>query len=298
MWKFWYRWIKVNYGSDTIKSIRTKKCALGGSHRRWMGTRRAGFTFIEVVTAIVILGLITGSVLVVLNRSIEAVIDGRVRMQTFELARRNMEKLLASNLVTDTAEFGVHELNEDIEWETVIEPFDEPVKSRMWIRAVCSASFTDRYGERQRIELTHWLTQLTRVQEKQVREQQRRQQAFLDRAEGNPFGNDPDGLMQYGQALVSMGDYAMAAEAFARIPLHFPDSELVDLALKKILSVMELLAMTDLAAAINIAQQLVELFPDVPEFQELLDELLGRTPEPPEDIFPELPEDIPPEPLE
>ncbi len=269
----------MNYDSDTIK------CS----------SARAGFTFIEVVAATLILGLISSSVLVVLNRSIEAMIDSRVRMQAFELARRNMEELLASNSVTDTAEFGVNELNEDIEWETVIEPFDEPVKSKMWIRAVCSASFMDRYGERQRIEMTHWLTQVTRSQERQIQDQQKRQQEFLDQAEGNPFGDDPDGLMQYGRALVSMGDYAKAAEAFARVPLQYPDSPLAGLALKQIPSIIEALAMTDLTAAINIAQQLVALFPDVPEFQELLDELLGRTPEPPEDIFPELPEDIFPE---
>ena len=221
-----------------------------------------------------ILGLISGSVLVVLNRSLEAVIDSRVRMQTFELARLNMEELLASDSVTDTAEFGVHELNDDIEWEIIVEPFDEPVKLKMWIRAICSASFTDRYGERQRIEMTHWLTQLSRAQEKQIRDQRRRQQEALDNAEGNPFGNDPDGLMQYGKALVSMGDYAKAAEAFARIPWQYPDSELVDRALKQTLSAVEALAEIDLADAIRIAQRLVELFPDVLEFQELLDKLL------------------------
>ena len=262
----------MNYRSDKIK------CS----------SARAAFTFFEVVAAIVILGLITGSVLVVLNRGIEAMIDSRLRMQAFELARWNMEELLTSNSVTDMAKFGLHEHNEDIEWETVIEAFDEPVKSKMWIRAVCSASFMDRYGERQRIEMTHWLTQVTRTQERQILSQRRRQQRLLDQAEGNPFGNDPDGLMLYGKALVSMGDYAKAAEAFARILLQHPDSELVDLALKKIPAVMELLAMTDLTAAINIAQQLVDLFPDVPEFQELLDELLGQTPEPPEDISPEV----------
>ncbi len=98
-----------------------------------------------------ILGLISGSVLVVLNRSIEAVIDSRVRMQAFELARRNMEELLSSNSVTDTAEFGAHELNEDIEWETVIEPFNDSnlvisdcsqqIKHRLWLKQVVHQSF-------------------------------------------------------------------------------------------------------------------------------------------------------------
>ena len=243
----------MNYGSDKIK------CSSG----------RAGFTFIEVVAATIILGLISGSVLVVLNRSLEAVIDSRVRMQAFELARRNMEELLASNSVTDTAEFGVHELNDDIEWEIVVEPFDEPVKMRMWIRAICSASFTDRHGERQRIELTHWLTQLSMTQERQILNQRKRQQEALDQGEGNPFGNDPDGLMQYGRALVSMGDYAKAAEAFARIPLQYPDSTLVGQALQQIPSVVEALARTDPDAAGEIVGHLVRLFPDEPDIQSL-----------------------------
>jgi len=214
---------------------------------------------------------------VVLNRSIEAVIDSRVRMQAFELARRNMEELLASDSVTDTAEFGVCELNDDIEWETVVEPFDEPVKSKMWIRAICSASFTDRYGERQRIELTHWLTPLSKTQERLILNQRKRQQEALDKGEGNPFGNDPDGLMQYGRALVSMGDYAKAAEAFARVPLQFPDSPLVDMALKKIPSVVEDLARTDPDTANDIVPQLVRLFPDELDIQSLPEKLIEWT---------------------
>ncbi len=250
----------MNYRSDTIRCSST----------------RAGFTFVEVVAALAILGVLTGSVLVVLNRSVEAVIDGRSRMQAFERARRNMEELLSSNSVTDKAEFGPDELNEDIEWETVVESFNEPVNSKMWIRATCSASFTDRHGERQRVELTHWLTQLSKTQERQILDQQRRQQEFLDQTEGNPFGNDPDGLMQYAQSLISMGDYAKAAEALARLALEHPDSPLAGDALKKIPTTIEALARTDLDAAINIAQQLVDLFPDVPEFQKLLEELLER----------------------
>ena len=245
-----------------------------------------------------ILGLISGSVLVVLNRSLEAVIDSRVRMQAFEVARQNMEELLASDSVTGTAGFGVHELNDDIEWEIVVEPFDEPVKLKMWVRAICSASFTDRYGERQRIEMTHWLTQLSKAQEKQILDQRKRQQEALDNADGNPFGDDPDGLMQYGKALVSMGDYAKAAEAFARIPWQYPDSELADRAFKEMLSAVKTLAEIDLADAIRIAQRLVELFPDVPECQELLDELLEREESDPGPTVRPGDEDEPSDPLE
>lgn len=241
------------------------------------------------MAATMILGVLTAGVLVMLNRSVEAVIDGQSRMQAFELARANMEELLSSNSVTDMAEFGTHELNEDIDWETVVESFSEPVKSKMWVRAVCSASFTDRHGERQRIELTHWLTKLSRTQEQQILDQQKRQQEFLEQTQGNPFGNDPDGLMQYAQALVSMGDYAKATEALARIPLQYPDSPLAVVALKKIPAIIKTLAVTDPETANDIVPALVGLFPDEPDIQDLPDPKKSTPPGDPQDDKPPSP---------
>ena len=260
----------MNYRSDTIR------CSL----------TRAGFSFVEVVAALAILGVLTGSVLVVLNRSVEAVIDGRSRMQAFQRAHRNMEELLSSNSVTDKVEFGPDEFNEDIEWETVVESFNEPLNSKMWVRATCSASFTDRHGERQRVELTHWLTQLSKSQENQILDQQKRQQDFLDQTESNPFGNDPDGLMQYAESLISMGDYAKAAEALARISLEHPDSPLAGDALKKIPTTIEALARTDPAAANKIVPQLVKLLPDEPDIQSLPDLTESTPPGDPQDNKP------------
>jgi len=244
----------VNYRSDKTR------CRRGDT----------AFTFIEVVTALAILGVITSSVLVVLNRSVEAVIDGRLRMQAFQLARENMEKLLASSSVSDMAQFGTHELNDDIEWEIIVEPFNEPVKSGMWIRAICSASYTDRHGQRRRIELIHWLGAPTGRQRNQILEQQKRQQEFLEATQGNPFGNDPDGLMQYARALSSMGQYAEAADAVSRILTEYPDSAQASLARDKMVGyAWSALSEGELEDAGDIIDTLRQWYPDDPDVEKL-----------------------------
>ena len=146
-------------------------------------SRPAAFTFIEVITAITILAAIVGTVFVVVDRCVSTTIDIEAKTQAFEIARENMETLLASDSVKETTEFGSLELNPDIEWTTVVEPFYEPVTNRMWIRAVCSASYSDSTGERQTVELTHWLTDVTKTQLQQIIDQQQRESEYLDALE-------------------------------------------------------------------------------------------------------------------
>jgi type II secretory pathway component PulJ len=188
------------------------------------GWMRPAFTFMEVVTALVIVSVITFGVLVVINRSVAAMLEGQAKMRAFELARENMEKLVSADSITDKAEFGTDEFDGDIQWETNVEPFNEPVKSDMWIRAVCSASYLDRNGERQKIELVHWLTDVTATQKKQIVDQQKREQEFLENMEGNPYGDNPDGLIKYANALMNMGEYETAARALLQITTEHPDS--------------------------------------------------------------------------
>jgi prepilin-type N-terminal cleavage/methylation domain-containing protein len=141
---------------------------------------RPAFTLIEVVTAIAILAAIITSVLVVMDRAIAATIDTELKMQAFNLARENMEILLASDSVSDMVEFGADEMNPNLEYRIVVESFSEPVTSQMWVRAICSASYTDSTGETQTIELTHWLNSLTSTQIKQINDQKKREQEYLD----------------------------------------------------------------------------------------------------------------------
>ena len=133
---------------------------------RKMGSlpRCKAFSLIETVAALAILTLISFSVLVVIDRCMASAADSALRMEAFRVARENMEKLLALDSVKEMVEYGSSDKNPDIQWETAVETFYEPVTSRMWVRAVCSAEYTDTAGEVQTIELTHWLTSLTKQQ--------------------------------------------------------------------------------------------------------------------------------------
>jgi len=122
------------------------------------------FSLIETVAALAILALICLSVLVVIDRCMASMADSELRMQAFDIARDNMEKLLALDSAKEIVEYGVSEKNAEIEWQTVVETFYEPATSRMWVRAICSAQYTDMAGEVQTVELTHWLTNLTKKQ--------------------------------------------------------------------------------------------------------------------------------------
>jgi len=134
----------------------------------------------EMVTALVILALISSSVLVVINRCVASAADSALRMQAFEVARENMEKLLASDSVKQTVEFGISDRFPEVKWQTVVETFYEPMTARMWVRAVCSAEYISTAGEVQTVELTHWLTNVTKEQLLELlrRQQQEAQLAY------------------------------------------------------------------------------------------------------------------------
>jgi hypothetical protein len=115
-----------------------------------------------------------------MNRYVSSVTDLQLTHDAFELARGNMEQLLSESRLSDVSEMGTSETNPDIEWETRVEPFYEPVTNQMWVRAVCSAGFTDTKGEFQNIELEHWITNLTAEQVKQIISQQQAESEYLD----------------------------------------------------------------------------------------------------------------------
>lgn len=139
-----------------------------------------GFSLIEMMAALVILAVIMTSVVVIMNRCAEATIDGMTKMEAFAQARENMENLLAQDSVEEMVEYGISEKNDAILWETVVENFYEPITNRMWVRAICSASYTDSKSQEQTVELTHWLTSLTRQQILQILEQQRLEAEYLN----------------------------------------------------------------------------------------------------------------------
>ena len=142
---------------------------------------KPAFTLGEVVIALAILGLISSSVLVVIGRCVASATDSGLRMQALEVARENMEALLSADSVKETIEYGESDKYPEIEWQTVVETFYEPITVRMWIRGVCSAEYTDTAGELQTVELTHWLTDLTKEQLLQImKEEEKEKEQFAD----------------------------------------------------------------------------------------------------------------------
>ena len=50
----------------------------------------------------------------------------------------------------------------------------------MWVRGVCSAEYTDTAGEIQTVELTHWLTDVTKQQLIEILRSKQEEQGQLD----------------------------------------------------------------------------------------------------------------------
>jgi prepilin-type N-terminal cleavage/methylation domain-containing protein len=137
------------------------------------GRRHArGFTLFEVVTALGILGLICSSVLLVIDRCMAAASNSALRMEALQLAEENLEKVLVSESVSETVDYGMSEAYPDISWQTVIEAFPEPATGKMWARAVCSADYIDSAGQKQTVKLEHWLAELTDQQAGQLMQQE------------------------------------------------------------------------------------------------------------------------------
>lgn len=177
------------------------------------------------MAAVAILAVICTTVMVVLDRCMQATIDSELKMQAFEAARENMEKLLSEKSVSQMVAYGTLEENPDIDWQMVVEPFSEPATSNMWIRAICTASYKDSTGERRELELRHWITDLSEKQTKQILDQQEREKNFIEETGQNPFGNDSQGLLRWAHHLAETGDFASAAEVAEQIKTEYPESE-------------------------------------------------------------------------
>jgi type II secretory pathway pseudopilin PulG len=139
-------------------------------------SNRIAFTIVEVVAALMIIALICSSVMLVVKQQVTALSESRLRMEAFEIARENMESLLTASSVGEMDDYGVSDKNPNIEWQTVVEPFSVADSNRMWVRAVCSATYPDANGQPQKVELTHWLTDVS----DSVRQQIEKDQEKLD----------------------------------------------------------------------------------------------------------------------
>lgn len=154
------------------------------------------FTLVEVAVTIVVVGLIIGSSMTIMDRIIGAMMDMRLRADAFETARQNMELLLSKPNVSDLAEYGVSEVHPEIQWQTVIEPFYEPISNAMWVRAVCSAGYTDSKDQYQELELEHWLTNLPANVVRQIILQQKMEEEYLDLMSGTASGQEEEAIQE------------------------------------------------------------------------------------------------------
>lgn len=125
---------------------------------------RSAFSLVEVLMALAVLALTSSSVLIVIDRCAASAANSALKMQAFEVARENMESLLASVSVRESVKYGESEKYPAISWQTTVETFYEPATARMWLRGVCSARYSDPNGLEQSVELTHWLTDLSKKQ--------------------------------------------------------------------------------------------------------------------------------------
>lgn len=156
--------------------------------RKNLPANRKAFTLMEVSVALVILGMIAATVLVVINRAIDTVVAWQTKMEAFETARENMEKVLMKKSVSDGMESGISDKNPDINWETTIESFYEPISNRMWARAVCTSKYKDNEGQEKKIELTQWITSISKEQIKDILkwESKQKQAELAKLTKGNP----------------------------------------------------------------------------------------------------------------
>ena len=152
--------------------------------------RRRGFTVVEVVVALIIVTLICSSVMLVMKQGMEALGQSRLRMEAFETARENMENLLTASSVSEMDDYGTSDKNPIIEWETVVEPFSDSATNKMWVRAVCSATYPDANGQPQKLELTHWLTDVPQNIADQINKDKEKLQ---DMNEPNSLPSDANG---------------------------------------------------------------------------------------------------------
>jgi prepilin-type N-terminal cleavage/methylation domain-containing protein len=133
--------------------------------------RRKAFSLVEVMTALAILALASSSVLIVIDRCVNSAATSAMRMQAFEVARENMENLLSLPSAQEGVEYGESDKYLGITWQTSVETFYEPVTARMWLRGVCKAMYSDPNGQEQSVELSHWLTDLSKEQLLQLMKQ-------------------------------------------------------------------------------------------------------------------------------
>ena len=138
-----------------------------------------GFTLIEAIAALAIVGFVCGTVVLVINNSLDAMTDYQSRLRAIDAARENIELILSNETLPEFSESGISELYPDIEWTRGVEVATFPASGKFWLRAFSSANFYNTDGELEEIEFENWLTPLSPQQERLVREDRQKEQEYL-----------------------------------------------------------------------------------------------------------------------
>jgi type II secretory pathway pseudopilin PulG len=128
------------------------------SFASYRGLWAGGFTLIETLAALILLGLIGGGVMITIDRSMDATQELALRRQALTVARENLEQVLTRLSLEESVEQGISDRFPAISWETTLETFGEPASGQTWARVVCSAGYEDESEDIQTVELVHWLT--------------------------------------------------------------------------------------------------------------------------------------------
>ncbi|AQQ72256.1 hypothetical protein SMSP2_02637 [Limihaloglobus sulfuriphilus] len=133
------------------------------------------------MASVVILSMITVSVLVVVNNMFDKSDEMNLKKRAFEVARDNMEMIIAQNSTKEYIESGFSEEYPEIEWEVSVESFTPAnLDNDMWLKAYSIAYYPDSDGQWQQLRLEHWLTQLNVGQKKQILDEQEREEEYLE----------------------------------------------------------------------------------------------------------------------
>lgn len=128
---------------------------------------KGGFTLVEALAAVVVLGIILSSVMIVIDNCISSTINLTLKQKAFEVARENIEQIISRDQVQEEIETGVSDRYPEIEWENAIRA-DKVADSEMWVKVTCKAMYLDSEEEPREVELVHWLTKLSKQQMQQV----------------------------------------------------------------------------------------------------------------------------------
>lgn len=126
--------------------------------------KSSGFTLLEVVVALMLLGVICASLFVVMERCMVSVTDMIWERRAFEVARENLEQVLCRTSVNEQEDedYGQSERYPQIAWGTTMDIYTDPIDGSLsWLKVVCTAEYEDTEGETQTVSLSHLLCSIS-----------------------------------------------------------------------------------------------------------------------------------------